>query len=96
MQEVGTHPPPDTIQQAGVTLDLPKLDKEFQNASPALQGAATQIKTLYYRGQLAKAVAELSRLSTNPGLTESQKKLVTDLAEQMKQAIAASASPGPQ
>jgi hypothetical protein len=81
-------PPPRTIQMAGVTLDLPKLDTEFQDASPEIQAAVKQIKMSYRGGRFVRMVTELEELSSNPGLGPSQKKLVGDLIEQMKQVLA--------
>jgi hypothetical protein len=81
-------PPPATIQVAGVKLDLPKLDTEFQNASPEIQAAVTEIKKSYRGGRFARMVTELDALSNNPSLTESQKKLVGDLIGQVGQVMA--------
>ena len=81
-------PPPGSIQMAGVNIDLPKLDSEFQNASPELQSAVTQIKTSFRGGRFVRMITELDKLSSNPSLTEPQKKVVNDVIDQMKQLIA--------
>jgi hypothetical protein len=86
-------PPPSTIQMAGVRLDLPKLDTEFQDASPEIQAAVKQIKQSYRGGRFVRMVTELDELSNNPGLGASQKKLVGDLIEQMKQVLAKMPAP---
>jgi hypothetical protein len=86
-------PPPATTQMAGVILDVPKLDTEFQNASPEVQAAVGQIKVAYRGGRFAKMVTELDALGNNPSLTESQKKLVGNLIEQMKQLMVKIPSP---
>ena len=83
-----SEPPPGSIQMAGVNIDLPKLDSEFQNASPDLQSAVTQIKTSFRGGRFVRMITELDKLSSNPSLTESQKKVVNDVIDQMKQLIA--------
>ena len=85
--------PPGTIQLYGVTVDLPKLDTEFQNASPEVQAAVTQVKNTYRYGQLSRMVEELDKLENNASLSEPQKKLVSGLIEQMKQVIAKSGVP---
>jgi len=81
-------PPAGTIQMAGVAVDLPKLDTEFQNASPEVQTAVTQIKMLYRGGRFARMITELDKLSNNPSLTEPQKKLINDLIGQMAKVMA--------
>ncbi len=81
-------PPQGTVQMAGVNIDLPKLDTEFQNASPEVRSSVVQVKTLFRGGRLAQMVKELDNLSKNPSLTESQKKLVNDLIGQVGQVMA--------
>jgi hypothetical protein len=80
--------PPETIQLYGVAVDLPKLDTEFQHASPEVQATVLQVKTAYRYGQLSRMMEELDKLGNTPGLTDAQKKLVSNLTEQMKQVIA--------
>jgi hypothetical protein len=43
-------------------------------------------------GQFSEAVAELGKLANSPGLTEPQKKVATDMLEQMKSVIGISAA----
>jgi hypothetical protein len=81
-------PPPHTISVAGVRLDVPKLDIEFKDASPEIQAAVKDIKLSYRGGRFMKMVAQLEELGNNPALGASQKKLVGDLIEQMKQVLA--------
>lgn len=88
--------PPGTIQQYGVAVDLPKLDKAFPNASPEVQAAVMRIKNDYLRGQLPQMIVELDNLGNDPSLSESQKKLVNNLFEQMKQVFAKSSPPAKQ
>lgn len=86
-------PPPTTTQMAGVTLEVPKLDTEFQNSSPEVQTAVSQIKVAYRGGRFAKMLTELDALGNDPSLTESQKKLVGNLIEQIKQLMVKIPSP---
>ncbi len=79
--------PEGTIQLFGVTVAIPKLDTEFQNAPPNVQASVTQVKNAYRFGQYGKMVVELDKLANDPALTESQKKLVNDLIEQMRQVL---------
>jgi hypothetical protein len=82
-----------TIQLYGVTVAIPKLDTEFQTAPPNVQTQVTQVKNAYRFGQYAKMVVELDKLANDPALTEPQKKLATDLIEQMRQVLAKSSPP---
>jgi hypothetical protein len=77
----------------GVKVDLPKLDKAFTNANPDVQTSATLVKRFLRYAQLPQARAELDKLAANPTLTETQKKVVSDLTEQTKQVIANSTPP---
>jgi hypothetical protein len=69
-------------------LDLPKLDTEFQDASPEIQAAVNEIKKSYRGGRFAQMAAQLEALGNDPGLTASQKKLAGDLIEEVKQLLA--------
>ena len=77
----------------GVRVEMPKLDREFQNASPEIQAAVKEIKMSYRRGHFTKMLAELEALGNSPDLGASQKKLVADLTEEIKQVMAK--LPGP-
>ncbi len=71
----------------GVTIELSKLDHEFQKAGPELQGAIAGIKMKCQRWQLTEMLADLDGLGKNPSLTEAQKKAVNDVMDQAKQAL---------
>ena len=83
-----------TITLYGVSVELPKLDTEFQSAPPDVQAAVTAVKNAYRFGQYPKMVVELDKLANIPSLTEPQKKLANDLIEQMKQVIGKMPQPG--
>ena len=72
----------------GVKVDLPRLEVDFANASPAMQDSVDAIKASFRYGRFTQAGVELDKLSNNPDLTPSQKKLVGDLLEQTNQVIA--------
>src|SRR5689334_8865804 len=72
----------------GIKIDWPKLDSEFANASPELQGNAQLAKRYIRYSLFPRAMIELDKLANTPGLNESQKKAVTDLMEQTKEALA--------
>ena len=78
----------------GVKVDWPKLETEFANSDQELQRAAS-LGVRYIRySQFPQALAELEKLSGNSKLTEAQKKVVNDLLEQTKQALAKAPPPG--
>lgn len=82
-------PPPQGVARIlGVDVDLPKLETEFQNASPELQGAVQQIKMDIRILKLKRATALLEKVGGDPTLTESQKKAVGDVSQQVAQVIA--------
>lgn len=76
------------LQFHGINVDLPKLDAAFANATPDVQESLTLIPRFFRYAQFPQALMELDKLSSNPSLTEPQKKLVMDLIEQTKQVIA--------
>ena len=79
----------------GINVDLPKLDTEFATAGPEVQESLTLVKRFFRYAQFPQALMELDKLSKDAGLTEPQKKLVTDLIDQTKQVITkSSAEPG--
>ncbi len=86
-------PPPSSIQMLGVNVELPRLEQEFQNASPELQAAVQEIKRECRTWQLGKMVMGLDNLSKNPSLTEPQKKVVRDLMDQVAQVMAKQGAP---
>ena len=68
-------------QYLGVQVDWPKLDTEFANATPELQASVAEIKRDYRYSLFPQAMVALDKLSNTPNLTESQKKLLTDLMD---------------
>ncbi len=78
----------------GVKVDWPKLDTDFADTDPEVQNAAYMAKRHIRYQRFADALVELEKLSSNPKLTEAQKKLVADLLEQTKQAAAKAPAPG--
>jgi hypothetical protein len=78
----------------GVKVDWPKLETEFGNSDQELQKAASLAVRHIRYSQFPDAVGVLERLSGDPKLTEAQKKVVSDLLEQAKQASAKAPQPG--
>jgi hypothetical protein len=82
-------PPPAAAPVTnGVTIDVPKLREAFPTPSPEAQAAITQLQFGLRYGQYVNALQALDTLLNSPGLTEPQKKVVTDVIEQVKQVIA--------
>jgi hypothetical protein len=82
---------PEPPVQAGVTLDLPKLQDAFASASAELQTQVSEVMRGVRYGEYAPALAALAKLEASPGLTDAQKKIVTEVTAQVKEV----ASKGP-
>jgi hypothetical protein len=78
----------------GVKVEWPKLDTEFAHSDPGLQASADMAKRHIRYSRFPQAEMELDKLLKDPRLTESQKKVVSDLREQTKQAMAKAPPPG--
>jgi hypothetical protein len=72
---------------------LPKLDTDFTTASQDVQTSVSLAKRYLRYAQFPQALAELGKLAKNPNLSEPQKQVVNDLAEQIKQVVANSKAP---
>jgi acetate kinase len=87
-------PGPQPMVINGVSVDIPKLQQAFQPAAPEAQNSLTKTVMSIRYGQYAEALAELDKLANTAGITDAQKKVVTDVIEQLKQVMAkAPASP---
>jgi hypothetical protein len=84
---------PDT-EYNGVKVEWPRLQAEFANSDPDLQKTASgAVRSIRY-SLFPEALGALESLAANPKLTEAQKKLVADVTEQAKQALAKARPPG--
>ena len=79
---------PPAYEINGVKVDVPKLQEAFAGASPEIQADVNQTTLNLRYGMYEKSLMALDRLSSNPALNDTQKKVVNDLIEQMKQLIA--------
>ena len=78
----------------GVKVEWPKLETEFANSDPELQKTASAaVRSIRY-SLFPQALGALETLAANPKLTEAQKKLVADVSEQAKQALAKAPAAG--
>jgi len=88
-------PPPDTYQMGGgATVDIPKLRQAFSTSTNAdvrriLFDVDQQTRIRDYM----KSLMALDELSNQPDLTDSQKKIIADVIEQVKKL--ASNAPAP-
>jgi hypothetical protein len=78
--------PADEI--GGVKVDLPALRADLEKATPEVQSAVNEIQRNLRYGLYINALEALDKISSNPALTEPQKKSVATVIEQMKQVIA--------
>ncbi len=85
----GAAPPPTVVN--GVNVDVPKLEQSITNK--AVQATIGHVGYSLRYGDYAAARADLATLANTPGLTEEQKKIVSDLTEQLNRAISASLPP---
>ena len=78
--------PPMQVQ--GMDVDIPKLSAQFAKANPDLQqrvgAAVTKVRYTRYM----QAMEDLDAVLTSPGVTEPQKKIVTQVMSQLKEVIA--------
>ena len=82
-----TPKPPKTIQLNGVDVAMPQLrDALGTNSNPEVQSSLTKVSSAMRYREVPAVLAELEKLANNPALTDAQKKLVTEVTEQMKQA----------
>ncbi len=73
---------PQAVEMRGVKVDLPKL-REI--VPPELQPVVNDLNNALRYGQFPQAQAQLQKLSAAPNLNDEQKKVINDVAEQVKQ-----------
>ena len=82
------------VEIEGVTVDLPKLESAFSTASADLQNIVPEVAMGVRYADYPRAFAALAKLDSAPGLTEEQKKVVAEVAEQVKQLATKAPPPG--
>jgi hypothetical protein len=80
-------PAPQSYDISGVKVDMPKLQTTFQNAPPELLNPVNTASSMVRYGQYERAMQALDGLLSNPALNDAQKKVVTDVLEELKQVI---------
>ena len=79
--------PPPAPKIGSVTVDTPKLLAAFEKSDPDTMNEASQVSYAVRYGDYMKAMAAADKLSNDPKLTPEQKKVVTDVMDQIKQVI---------
>jgi len=72
----------------GVKVDIPKLQQVFAAAPQPVQDQFHQATASMRYGQYEKALQYLDKLLNDPAVTDPQKKVVSEVIEEMKQVIA--------
>ncbi len=84
---------PQSLQMNGVSVDLPRFNTAFENSPDEVKRVATQVGFNLRYNKYEEALMVLDKLSTDPNVTEPQKKVVADLIEQVKK-LANAPAPG--
>ena len=78
----------------GVSVDLPKLQQSIDSSGNAdLQSSVRSVLMAFRYRQYDKALMEMEKLSNDPNLTEEQKKLASQVFEQVKQVATKAPAP---
>jgi hypothetical protein len=87
--------PPPAPEFQGVQVDLPKLTAAFENASPELKTATTQVGFNVRYQKYEDALMGLDKLANDPNVNEAQKKTVNEVIEQVKKLAGAAPAGAP-
>ena len=79
---------PPAYEINGVKVDVPKLQHAFANSPPEIQADVNQTTLNLRYGMYEKCLMSLDRLVNNPALNDTQKQVVNEVIEEMKQLIA--------
>lgn len=90
----GKEKPPPPPQVGGVTVDIPKLDQAFLNASPEIRSTETQVGMNVRYQKYEDALMALDKLSNDPNVTPDQKKVVGELIDEVKKLAGAAPAAG--
>lgn len=79
--------PPMVVE--GINVDLPRLvDSVTVSGNPKAQAAVREVQGFFRYGQYEKAMTSLDKIAKGSSLNEEQKKLATEVVEELKQVIA--------
>ena len=76
------------MQINGVNVDISQLTTEFSKASPELQSGVNKGVTEVRYKRYLQGMMELDAVLNKPGLTDKQKKLLTQVIGQLKEVVA--------
>ena len=76
---------PRTPVVEGVKVDLPKLQEAFAMATADLQNTVSEVTMGVRYSEYPRAFAALDKLAKAPDLTERQKKILSEVTEQIRQ-----------
>jgi hypothetical protein len=86
---------PDSQEVNGVTIDMPKLQQTFADTTnDEVRRLVTEAAFGLRYGDYMKSMMALDKLSSQPGLTDAQKKVISDVIEQEKK-LSGAAAPAP-
>lgn len=74
---------------AATLMDISKLQQAFPSPTPEVQTSLDKFRLAMRYRQFDIALAELDKLANTAGITDEQKKAVTDKIDQVKQAVSA-------
>ena len=88
--------PVDSLKVNGVAVDMPKLHSTFSSSTNSdIQKLIFDADQGFRYGDYNKALAAVDELSTKPDLTEEEKKVTTDVLEQLKKLTGATPAAAP-
>jgi hypothetical protein len=86
----------DYVMVNGVSVNMPKLESTFTGTADAdIQKLVFDADQGFRYGDYTKALAAVDELSNKPGLTDDQKKVATDVVEQLKKVTGAAPAAAP-
>jgi hypothetical protein len=80
-------PASSAYEISGVQVHVPDLQAAFVGANPDLSAALNDFSSDIRYGQYMKAMQTLDKVSTDPNLTDPQKKVVTQVLGEMKEVV---------
>jgi len=76
------------MQIQGVNADIPQLSAQFANAPPEIQSRVTEGVMHVRMTQYLQGMRVFDEVLNSPGLNDKQKKLLTQVIGQLKEAMA--------
>ena len=83
-----------SMEIEGVNVNIPQLAAGFANSAPEVQSKVAEAVTKVRYKRYLPAMMDLEETAKSPGLSDKQKKLITQVMDQLKEVM--SKSPGNQ